>query len=103
MTWTFTFYTDLPSENGGWTTTALGTPLRYGVLSSNYWPLRSQVILPGWGEFTVEDRGGSAFDSKTRMDMLIPRNTGESDYQYQSRIRAMGVQSITGYIKPYKK
>ncbi len=103
MKWTFTFYTDLPSENGGWTTTAMGTPLRYGVLASNYWPLRSEVILPGWGDFTVEDRGGSSFDSKTRMDMLIPRNSGESDYQYLSRIRSMGVQSITGYIKPYKK
>lgn len=103
MKWTFTFYTDLPSENGGWTTTAMGTPLRYGVLASNYWPLRSKVILPGWGDFTVEDRGGSSFDSKTRMDMLIPRNSGESNYQYLSRIRSMGVQTINGYIKPYKK
>ena len=102
MTWSFTFYTNLASENGGWTTTALGTRLRYGVLASNYWPLRSKVSLPGWGDFTIEDRGGSSFDSKYRMDMLIPRNSGESDYQYKTRVNNMGIKSITGYIKPYK-
>lgn len=102
MTWTFSFYTSLPEHNGGYTTTALGTPLRYGVLASNYWALRSKVILPGWGDFTVEDRGGSNFDSKYRMDMLIPRQAGETDYQYTSRIWAMGLQEISGYIKPYK-
>lgn len=102
MTWTFSFYTSLAADNGGYTKTALGTSLRYGVLASNYWPLRSKVSLPGWGEFTVEDRGGSDFDSKYRMDMLIPRNTGESDYEYRSRIWAMGRRTITGYIKPYR-
>ena len=102
MTWTFSFYTSLPEHNGGYTTTALGTPLRYGVLASNYWALRSQVVLPGWGDFTVEDRGGSNFDSKYRMDMLIPRKAGETDYQYSSRIWSMGLQKISGYIKPYK-
>ena len=100
MTWTVSFYTSLAIDNGGYTTTALGTRLRYGVLASNYWPLRSLVSLPGWGEFTIEDRGGSDFDSKYRLDMLIPRNTGETDYQYRSRIWAMGRKSITGYIKP---
>ncbi len=100
MTWNFSFYTNLPSENGGYTTTAMGTTLRYGVLSSNYWPLRSQVILPNWGNFTVEDRGGKDFDSKYRFDMLIPRNSGESDYQYLTRVNNMGIKSITGYIKP---
>ncbi len=102
MTWTFSFYTNLPEHNGGWDTTALGTKLRYGVLASNYWPLRTEVILPGWGEFTVEDRGGSNFDSKYRMDMLIPRKAGETDYEYSSRIWSMGHQEISGYIKSSK-
>lgn len=102
MTWTFTFYTNLPVENGGYTVTAMGTKLRYGVLASNYWPLRSQVILPDWGNFIIEDRGGSNFYSKYRLDMLIPRNSGESDYQYLSRVNNMGVRSISGYIKPFK-
>ena len=102
MTWTFTFYTNLPVENGGYTVTAMGTKLRYGVLASNYWPLKSQVILPDWGNFIIEDRGGSNFDSKYRLDMLIPRNSGESDYQYLARVNNMGVKSIPGYIKPFK-
>lgn len=102
MTWNISFYTNLPRENGGYTTTALGTQLRYGVLSSNYWPLRSQIILPDWGNFTVEDRGGPNFDSKYRFDMLIPRNSAESDYEYLSRVNNMGIRSITGYIKPAK-
>lgn len=100
MTWNVTFYTNLAKENGGYTITALGTNLRYGVLASNYWPMRSKVILPNWGEFTVEDRGGSNFDSKYRLDMLIPRNSGESEYQYYTRVNNMGIKSITGYIKP---
>ncbi len=102
MTWTFSFYTSLPAHNGGYTKTALGTSLRYGVLASNYWALRSKVVLPGWGDFTVEDRGGSSFDSKYRMDMLIPRKAGETDYQYSSRVWGMGLQKISGYIKLYK-
>lgn len=101
MTWTVSFYTNLAVDNGGYTTTAMGTRLRYGVLASNYWPLRSKVSLPGWGDFAIEDRGGTDFDSKYRLDMLIPRNSGETDYQYRSRIWAMGRKSITGYIKPY--
>lgn len=102
MTWTFSFYTNLPQENGGYTRTALGTNLRYGVLSSNYWPLRSQVILPEWGSFTVEDRGGPNLDSKYRFDMVIPRNAGESDYEYLTRVNQMGIKSISGYIKPFQ-
>ena len=100
ITWNVSFYTTLPQENGGYNTTALGTGLRYGVLSSNYWPLGSQVVLPGWGSFTVEDRGSASFDSKYRLDMVIPRNPGESDARYLDRIHQMGVQTIPGYVKP---
>ena len=31
-----TYYTDLPIENGGYTTTAIQTELRHGVVASNY-------------------------------------------------------------------
>ncbi|PKK40203.1 hypothetical protein ABB02_00490 [Clostridiaceae bacterium JG1575] len=103
MTFRVSFYSTLAIDNGGWTTTAMGTKLRYGVLASNFWPLRSQVVLPGWGNFVIEDRGGSDFDSKYRLDLCIPRNAGESDYQYRSRVWSMGLKDLSGYIKAYRR
>ncbi len=100
MVFDMSFYSNLPQDNGGYTVTASGTPLRYGVLASNVWPRGTVIVLPGWGTFTVEDRGGSDFNVKTRLDMLIEPNPGESQSAYLNRIMILGRQKITGYVKP---
>lgn len=98
MTFYLSFYTDLPEENGGYTTTATGAPLTYGVVASNYWPMYTKIYLEGYGTMTVLDRGGSDFNSSSRLDILIPRKSGESNYQYKRRVLTLGRTSTTGYI-----
>lgn len=98
MTFYLSFYTDLPEENGGYNTTATGAPLAYGVVASNYWPLYTKIYLDGYGTMTVLDRGGSDFNSSQRLDILIPRKSGESNAQYKRRVLILGRTSTTGYI-----
>ena len=61
----FTYYTDLPEENGGYTVTCTGKKLQYGFLASNVW---------------------------NRVDCYIPRQQGESISQYKKRVLNMGKQ-----------
>lgn len=95
---TLTFYTDLASENGGYTGTASGAPLVYGVVASNSYPFGTKIYLEGYGYFTVADRGGSDFDSYGRLDVFIPRNAGESDDEYYNRVNSMGRPTVSGYV-----
>lgn len=85
-----TFYTDLPEENGGYTITASGKPLEYGVVASNKYPIGTKLRLGNMGIFTVEDRGGREFNNSNRLDVFIPRQSGESNYEYKNRVRNMG-------------
>ena len=52
-----TFYTSLPSENGGYTVTCLGEELQYGMVANNVLDLGTEIYLDGWGTFTNSDRG----------------------------------------------
>lgn len=94
-----TFYTSLPSENGGYTTTSTGKPLKYGVVASNVWAPFTKIYLEGYGDFTVLDTGGSEFNSSNRLDVLIERRAGESDEAYFRRVQNMGRKKVKGYIK----
>lgn len=98
-TFTLSFYTNLPSENGGWSITASGQSLKYGMAASNYYSIGKKIQLEGWGEFTIEDRGGSNFNNSTRLDIFIPRKSGESNSTYLNRVNKMGHQSVKGYVK----
>lgn len=93
-----TFYTSLPSENGGYTVTCLGEELKYGMVANNVLDLGTEIYLEGWGTFTNSDRGGSNFDIIHRLDVLIERNYGESDSDYLKRVNKMGRVKVMGYI-----
>lgn len=92
-----TFYTDLPSANGGYTMTASQTKPRDGVIASNYYPFGTKIEING-KVYTVEDRGGKEFNSSNRLDVLIERNPGESDSQYHKRVHNMGRKQVVGKI-----
>lgn len=98
-TFKLSFYTNLPSENGGWTITASGKKMKYGMAASNYYSIGKKIHLEGWGEFTIEDRGGPNFNSSTRLDIFIPRKSGESNSAYLYRVNMMGLKSVKGYVK----
>ena len=93
-----TFYTSLPSENGGYTVTCLGEELKYGMVANNVLDLGTKIYLEGWGTFTNSDRGGSNFNTIHRLDVLIERNYGESDSEYLKRVNNMGRVKVMGYI-----
>jgi 3D (Asp-Asp-Asp) domain-containing protein len=94
------FYTTLPEENGGHANMANGKPITgaYNVLASNYYPLGTKIYLEGFGTMVVSDRGGSAFNSPDRLDVLIQRREGESVANYKARVRKLGRQQISGKI-----
>ena len=94
------FYTAIPSENGGYGLMANGESVETAkfVVASNYYPLGTRIYLEKWGTFTVKDRGGSHFDSSVRLDVLISRKIGENDATYRQRVLNLGRQTTTGYI-----
>lgn len=94
------FYTTLPEENGGHANMANGKPIvgAYNVVASNYYPLGTKIYLEGFGTMVVSDRGGSAFNSPDRLDVLIQRKEGESVANYKARVRKLGRQQISGKI-----
>ena len=96
---TLSFYTSLPSENMGYTTTAWGQQLKYGMVASNVYPRGTIIYLEGYGEFEVQDKGGSNFNNSNRLDVFIPRLNGESDREYKNRVYNLGIVKVRGYIK----
>lgn len=66
-----TAYTNDPAENGGYSTTALGTPLRKGVIAVDrrLIPLGSKGFIPGVGFVSAEDTGGAI--KGNRVDILM--------------------------------
>ena len=94
------FYTTLPEENGGYANMANGKPIvgAYNVVASNYYPLGTKIYLEGFGTMVVSDRGGSAFNSSVRLDVLIQRREGESTADYKARVRKLGRQEVSGKI-----
>ena len=56
-----TAYTSDPAENGGWNGTAMGTPIRRGVVAvdPNVIPLGTRLYIEGYGYARAEDVGGA--------------------------------------------
>ena len=92
-----TFYTTLPEENGGYTTTCRGEKLKEGIVASNYYPLDTEIKINDF-VFTVSDRGGKSFNKDNRLDVLVERKSGESDCNYKTRVNNLGKIKVTGYI-----
>ena len=61
-----TAYTSDPSENGGYSTTAMGTTIRYGVaaVDPNVIPLGTRLYIEGYGYARAEDTGGAIKGNK---------------------------------------
>lgn len=98
MRFKLSFYTDLAIDNGGWTITASGKELKYGMVASNVYPIGTKIYLEGYGEMVVEDRGGKHFNNHDRLDVFIPRNSGESDKTYRNRVMKLGRTEVNGII-----
>ena len=93
----FTYYTALASENGGYTVTCNGEPLRDGIVASNYYPQGTKLYIGG-RVYTVADRGSSRFNSPNRLDVFVGRQGGESDGEYFRRVNNMGTKNIEGFV-----
>ena len=93
-----TFYTSLPSENGGYTVTCNGKPLKGNIVANNIIPQYTNILL-GDRLVKVGDRGAkSHFDVMHRLDVLVERIPGESDNTYLKRVNNLGIQREVGYI-----
>jgi 3D (Asp-Asp-Asp) domain-containing protein len=93
-----TYYTSMNDENGFGAITCNGEELRDGIVANNVLDLGTKIKLEGYGEVVVADRGGSSFNSDTRLDVYIPRENNESNYEYSKRVNNMGKVRVTGYI-----
>jgi 3D (Asp-Asp-Asp) domain-containing protein len=92
-----TFYSSLSSENGGYTVTCNGKPLKGNIVANNTLPQGTRLLLNGQ-VYTVADRGSSRFNNPNRLDILEERHPGESDKEYLDRVNKKGVDYIDGYI-----
>lgn len=80
-TMTATAYSDSPSENAGYTVSAMGSPLRYGIVAvdPNVIPLGSTVYVTApdsswvYGVASAEDTGGAI--KGNRIDLCYPSGT----------------------------
>lgn len=94
-----TFYSSLNCENGYGSITSTGSKLFDGVVASNHYKINTRIKLQGWGEVTVLDRGSDKyFNNDYRLDVYIPREHGESDSHYFSRVNKMGKVKVKGCI-----
>ncbi|MDD7764254.1 MAG: 3D domain-containing protein [Peptoniphilaceae bacterium] len=86
-----TAYSADPSENGGYSTTKLGTKLRYGVIAvdPSVIPLGTKVYVEGYGYAIAEDTGGAIKGNK--IDVCIPN---------KDQVFQFGVKKVKVYILP---
>lgn len=98
VTITLTFYGDGADENGGYAgLNAYSQKLSAGMVASNVYPRGTQFQLPSGQILEVQDKGGSHFNSYNRLDVFVPRLSGESDDAYARRISKLGRKTITMY------
>lgn len=96
---TLTFYTSLAEENGGFSgINCSGKRLTPGTVANNVLPLGTEIYTREFGTLTVADRGGNNFNTIHRLDVYVPRETGESDKDYLIRVNKMGRVNVKGYV-----
>ena len=97
VTITLTFYGDFAHENGGYAgIDTQGNKLVAGTVASNVYSFGTKFELNGQ-IFTVRDKGGSNFNSSNRLDVFVPRKSGESNSAYSKRISSYGRKTVTMY------
>lgn len=95
---TLTFYGEGAEENGGYAgIDAQGNRLVAGTVASNYYKFGTKISFNGQ-TFTVRDRGGSNFAGPNRLDVFVPRRSGESKSSYDKRISNYGKKTVTAYV-----
>lgn len=89
LTMDATSYTDDPAENGGYSTTRMGTPLRYGVVAvdPSVIPLGTKLYVEGYGYAVAEDTGGA-----------IKGNRIDVCYTDKAKAHAFGRRNVKVYI-----
>lgn len=98
VTITLTFYGDGADENGGYAgLNAYSQKLSAGMVASNVYPRGTKFVTPDGQVFTVNDKGGPNFNSFDRLDVFVPRKSGESDDAYKKRIYQLGRKTVTLY------
>ncbi len=72
LTMVATAYTDSPSENGGYTITAMGNSIRHGVVAVDprVIPLGTKLFVEGYGFAYACDTGGAI--KGNRIDLVMP-------------------------------
>jgi 3D (Asp-Asp-Asp) domain-containing protein len=96
---TLTFYTSLSEENGGFKgINCSGRKLIPGMVANNVLPQGTKILTKEFGTLTVDDKGGSNFNTIHRLDVYVPRNYGESDDHYRRRVSRMGRVNVKGFI-----
>lgn len=94
ITLKLSFYGGGAEENGGYAgIDASGNKLVAGTVASNVYPMGTKFMWNGQ-VFTVRDRGGSHFDDYNRLDVFVPRRSGETKDQYDRRISTYGRQTV---------
>ena len=104
QTFVLTYYGLLSSECGNTKgITASGKRINRGMIASPpQLKFGTRIMIEG-NEYVVEDRGSSNYikvnnDGSIRLDVYIPRLSGESDNEYYKRIQSKGVKRTQGYI-----
>lgn len=97
-TFVLTFYSSLNCENGYGAITCNGENLSQGMVANNVLPQGTKIHLENYGVVTVADRGGNNFNNKYRLDVFVPKNEEESDYEYLNRVNNMGRIRVKGHI-----
>lgn len=98
VTITLTFYGGGAEENGGYAgMNAYSGKLTAGTVASNVYPRGTKFRLPNGQILTVNDRGGSSFNSYNRLDVYVPRKAGERKKDYDRRIAKLGRKTVTLY------
>jgi len=88
-------YGDTYEQNGGYPNiTCTGAKLSDGMVASNVYPLGTKFYWEGKVR-TVADKGGSHFNRYDRLDVFVPRYSGESDSAYIKRIYKYGKRTVT--------
>lgn len=89
LTMDATSYTDDPAENGGYSTTRMGTPLIYGVVAvdPSVIPLGTKLYVEGYGYAVAEDTGGA-----------IKGNRIDVCYTDKAKAHAFGRRNVKVYI-----
>lgn len=104
QTFVLTYYGSTDNECGNSLgITASGKKVSRGMVASPPSLKFGTKIQINGNVYTVEDRGASKYirtnnDGSIRLDVYVPRESGESDYQYEKRVNKMGVQRVEGYI-----